>query len=386
MNVNLKDLDLDAMLVAALAKQPRKARGGTGDTAIKAAARESATQLKMETAHAALAARDAELEAEYAARFGRLAELGKLGTAVRKRIAEHERITGYTLPSGVVVKPARGYSKARRADEAALAITAMADLANVKLEQGVLFAQPIHPSDLNPETGRFVRSARYYVNPANGQRGRNLTASGFGIREDDMVAAAVVLCYEDGEKSLAEAPLGWTVGKTVTLPTVGAMYRNLKKAHHLALDRYRQYKRGLVQMAIADIELGGAAQQMIYVDSSEYELGALMAVGELVTPDREALAQAALREAKAAHRLAQARLDAAQAAEGDEVARVMLLMLAAGQTVAEVATKRGISQARVIAEVKALDARASHFYRNPDAHGEQAMSPRWDAVRGVQVA
>lgn len=193
--------DLLAQLTSAVARAPKRrprATRATGELTPEASAvLAEAHKLKLEEAREVLREKDRAEERAYYRRFGRLKSLGQRSTAVKKALAECR-------------------DDARRAR-----LEKLAECINAARE--ALFAQPVIAADL-ADGGRFYRRAVWL----------GLNVGMLGIREDDIVSGAVELCYIKGQ--VAEN------GRGEMMPTLGAMYRNLKLYYHGQLDRFRRNK------------------------------------------------------------------------------------------------------------------------------------------------
>lgn len=337
---NLLDA-LDSELIVALSADTRRRQHAA--PALKAAALQSAA----DQARAALDERDAEEEASYHQRAGRLAQLGKLAKAAKEGYAE--AYAECMAQEGWTKDDAEGDGIVKRF---------AADLANINAERSVLFGQAIDLRfDLDPEGGRFIRSARYH------QYGVGMLA----LDPADIVSEAVELCYRD-ERALTIVTIGWDEGKPreLTVPTVGAMYRNVKKAHRLALNRFRQSKKGLTALYSLDALKDAGVEPGEHFDHYGFEYGDVpvtrdgrgMRVQD-ASASRRALREAAWREAQEdTHDEAtmRERMGWADKSSGvPNVLRVAVKMLAAGATLDATARKLGIRPTSLEATIRQHD-------------------------------
>lgn len=359
---------LDSELVIALSADTRRRQHAA--PAIKAAALQSAA----DQARAALNKRDAEMEASYHQRAGRLTQLGKLAKDAKDRLAIAVAALG--VPpldlTGPDAKPLRGERKEAAKRAWSLLVEqarkdapvgagdaldrARADLANVNAERSVLFGQAIDLRyDLDPEGGRFIRSARYH------QYGVGMLA----LDPADIVSEAIELCYRD-ERALTVITIGWDDGgapRELTVPTIGAMYRNIWKAHRLALNRFRQSKKGLTTLYSLDALKEAGVEPGEHFDHYGFEYGDVpvtrdgrgMRVQD-ASASRRALREAAWREAQEdTHDEATMRERmtwADKSASVPNVLRVAVKMLAAGATLDATARKLGIRPTSLEATIR----------------------------------
>lgn len=337
---------LDSELVDALAASPAKLRKRRHEPegSLLAEARERVEVAKTDAKRAVSEAEDAE----YKRTAGRLAELGKLVSAARIERGKFFRVEGSGKDAKQVLK------RLNEAQTVKLG-TIEQDLANYKLEQSVLFGQPINPTFDLASNGRFIRSLRYH------DRQVGMLNQGY----DDMLSEALELCYRDQSMALVEVTRFTASGNVVMfLPTVGALYRACKRAYGLERNRFRKARQGLTRMYSLDqlAEIGVEASESFDWYGYDYgdSAGLLEAmIANDVAEDYESRTTAAerlLAEREAAQAVMRDRMaSAGLSADVDRPTRVAVKMLAAGDTIANVARKLGISQPTLIANVKAAD-------------------------------
>jgi len=207
-----KQNDLLAQLTQAVARAPkRKPRARRADGALTPEAQAvliAAAEHKAAEARAALDDAAAREERAYYRRFGRLKALGVRATEVKRALAACA-------------------DDARRARLEKLG-------AAIDAARESVFAQPVIWADLQ-DGGRFYRRAVWL----------GLNVGMLGVDEADVVSGAVELCYIKGQTA--------ENGRGEMMPTLGAMYRNLKLYYHAQLDRFRRNKSAGV-VAVHSIE------------------------------------------------------------------------------------------------------------------------------------
>lgn len=193
---------LFAQYAGALAKAPKR-RAGTrrnGEMTAEALAVKEAQRAQREAeARAALDAADRRAEDTYYRRVGRLTVLAKRGREARRLLAQAGPMV--TLRHARLSRLVAALDRARDA----------------------VFALPILPGDLY-QGGRFYRRAVWL--------GLKVGMTAADI--EDIVSIACELSYVKGQTAQDD--------RGRTLPTIGAMYRNLKIAFHAEVERFRRNK------------------------------------------------------------------------------------------------------------------------------------------------
>jgi DNA-binding NarL/FixJ family response regulator len=400
MTINATRIDsLKSRLTVALASDTRRRSAGkTSET--KDRARAMAADIKAQAARDALDANDKAMEDSYRARFGRLnaisaklSELHKIQGAIEVELGL--AVSGEDLPDKYTER------RAELATRRAALVTAMdasehprADewrdanryVIELKREQGKLFGQAIHPAYDLADNSRFMQSARYHG------RSVGMVSADFG----DVVSEAIAYCYMDASADRAAGidPTSTTIvrssrvnGKRVEgdieLPTIGGMYRNIKRAHRDFIAMFRQgIKQGKVaeysleDMAARGIEVGeyAARRGYVMVDPADIVEESMMAVGELVTDERIAFARELAREERERQARSQARTAATESAGITEVDKTLIELLIEGVTIGEIAKEMGVTDAAITSRLLALPVSASGLYafRNTGAAEELA--------------
>lgn len=328
--------ELDALLVAELARDTKRRSAGK-ETAIKREARERAQADKLADAEAK--SRAAELARsdwradQYRESMRRMSELFGLIADAKKRQA--------------------------KADEFTAALLAC-DLENYRLELSVLYSLPIEPRDLT-DNGRFAVSVRKHEREVGMMAADAL----------DVVMEAVRLCYLAGD--VTEVTRFTPAGDVRSdVPTIGGMYRNLKRANHMLIDvSRRMIRNGVVPVYTEDLEGVEPTARMThwgfdYVDPADLPMAVLMAVDD-AEASRAALA-IAKRRAEADKRRAwehmMEREAAAQSLPGS-VDTVILRMIVNGATIDQCADKLGVTRASLTRRLLALDPAGTSLTRVP---------------------
>lgn len=314
-------------------RRPRRTRSGDMTPAAQAVLFVAA-DVKAAEARAALSAKDREEEARYYRRVGRLATLGKRLTAVRRRLEEVEWGS---------MECARLLTYARVLHD----------------QRAAVFNLPIIASDI-ADGGRFYRRAKWL----------GLEVGMLAVDELEVVAGAVELCYVKGQTVANE--------RGELMPTLGAMYRNMKLYYHAQLDRFRRNKSAGV-IAVHSIEAieeafgtdwfeaNSARLENLgygYADPTEYP--AVMVPIDQLPASRAALAQAHSDRQKAARRRSQEAAvrdtlaEGARAPKGYDAAsfnadRMAIRVIINGASIGAVAERCNVSEATIVRRLLALE-------------------------------
>lgn len=324
------------MALAAAPKRMPRARANRELSAEAQAVVIAAADAKLATVKAEHDAREAREEADYYRRTGRLRSLGERATAAKKALAACEGDAERTA----------------RLERYMAAIDAARES---------LFGLPVVWAELQ-EGGRFWRRAKWL----------GLNVGMLAVDESDIVCGAIELCYVKGQT--AENARG------DQMPTLGAMYRNLKLYYHAQLDRFRRNKSAGV-IAVHSIEdlterLGDAwlDREAHRVEALGYgyatpeevaEMGIMRPVQdvaahvdalELADMERQLEKLRAEREAKWRDELAKgAQAPAGHDARMFHADRVAIRMLINGSTIADVANVCNVSPATITGRLLQLE-------------------------------
>lgn len=348
--------ELDALLVDALAKDTKRRSAGK-DTEAKRAARERAAEDKQAEAEALsraaeLAKSDWRADA-YQANMTRMSALFAEGAASRKAL-----------------------SRAEKAGDEFTAALVRQDLENQRIELSVLYALPIAPRDLT-DTGRFASSVRKHEREVGMMAADAL----------DVVMEAVRLCYLDD--STTEVIRFTREGEVrAQVPTIGGMYRNIKRANHMLIDvSRRMIREGVVPVSLDEMTEAGLEPHarmefwgFDYAKPEDLPLGVLMATDDAAA-SRTALA-IAKRRAERAKREAWEHMmsrDAGAQSLPANVDSVILRMLINGATLDQCADKLGVTRASLTRRLLALEPGGSNLTREPE--GSFGPGVEWVGVR-----
>lgn len=335
-------------------RKPRKRRDGEMTAQAQAVAI-AAAEAKAEAARVELDARAAREEREYYRRVGRLSHLGKRRAAIERAMA------------------AEPHMVTRRYAECVRALTA------IGAAQSAVFGLPIIAAELY-EGGRFYRRATWL----------GLKVGMTAADAIDLVAIAVELSYVKGQT--AEDAHGRR------MPTVGAMYRNLRLAFNAEVERFRRNKSaGAVALYSLDAIAENMGEQWFEANASRIEyLGygfdlratdvdalypAAMVPTEMAETSRAALKWAAARREAIARlaRMEQAARDtlAANAATPEgldratfEADRLAIRAIINGATIADIAAFTNNSVATVTERLLELEGRLGATW-----HSTQGSEP-----------
>lgn len=363
--------ELDARLAAALASKPAAARRAAPEIA-EAAKVEAVRQAKDKVRESASDLDVAE-EKEYAARFGEAKKIQGFKTANVKEleailnsapadadIAESwQDLQGAHTGANSTATKVKGLATVRRvkAKEArerfdAARYAALPELDALKADLllqaigacdawlATFYALPILPVDLSAG-GRFMRSIKWH----------DRQVGMLSLDYEDIFSEALLLCYLP-ENAATDTAIGG-------MPTIGAMYRNVKRAHGAAIDRFRHALAGeVVETSLdvltdAGIELGSrwdhygveyvSSEDMpweVLAESDDLPADIMSARGEA---HRRALIEMMSADAEAAE--VKANRVKALRITGDTVETIAIEMIVAGLSITEVAGKLGIQAA-----------------------------------------
>lgn len=325
--------DLDHAIARAPKRRPKRTRSGevtaAGQRVLFIAAEDKAREAKV-----TLDAADRQAERAYYRRVGKLAALGKRYTAARKAL---EGVEWGSVECARLLNYARVINEAR----------------------GRIFDLPIVASDI-ADGGRFYRRAKWL----------GLEVGMLAVDEEDVVAGAVELCYIKGQTAENE--------RGELMPTLGAMYRNLKLYYHGQLDRFRRNKSaGVVAIHSLDALVESMGDQWLednahrldnlgfgYADPTEYP--AVMVPIDQLADSRAALhAASAERNARSKRAQAEAAIrdtlaEGAREPEGYDRAsfdadRKAIRVLINGGTVAMLAEHFSVAEKTITARLLALE-------------------------------
>ena len=341
-------MQFDAAAARAPKRKPRRTKSGDMTPEAQAVIIRAA-ELAQADAREALAAEEREVERTYYRRVARLAHLGQRFKALKARLetvewgsVECARLLAY----GVALQNARA----------------------------AIFALPVMPSDL-ADGGRFYRRAKWL----------GLEVGMEAVDEIDVVAGAVELCYIKGQTATAVHYVrrdGRLRREEVEMPTLGAMYRNLKAFYNGQVDRFRRNKSaGVVavhslealqeNMGDAWLDENAATLQFLgFGYASQADLDALYPA-VMVAPDMLPASRAAT-IGEANRKRAVARLKGLEAAARDTLAegakppagydaasfnadRLAVRVLINGGTLADVAKHANVSEATLAGRLLALE-------------------------------
>lgn len=367
---------LKSELATELAHDVRRIKGGKHDSPLKVQARKRAEELK-EAESKALdvlrSAADNRAESEYAIRVTRLKTLWSLMSANKRAIAachEDGKKTAPILPG--------------KEDECH---ALESDRVNMSNEIGVIYGLPIEAYDLE-QNGRFMRAIRWHITVTQGKAFAGRSVGMLAMDDEDILMRGVELCYLDPE-NLVETirfPHGGEPIKAM-VPSIGQLYRNIKRAHGAEVNRFRKALAGYALETSLDalMEAGVNVEDGSYydhygygyVDTESMPWAELASLAELPVSNRAALAESRKREVRAAEReRAQrdadrvARLSAvtesplpaglsASARKTEKVYRAALKLVAAGMTIKELAGELGVTPATVTRNLEGLTVKAS---------------------------
>jgi hypothetical protein len=328
---------LDAELVAALARDNKRRAAGK-DTATKQAARVAAAEAKQAEAAAELYRRELASsgmgDESYRASMRRMGELQRELSALKKRAAQKQT----PFMSALID----------------------ADIENARLELSVLYGMPILPTDLH-ENGRFAASVRYHGREVGMMAADTL----------DVVMEAARLCYVGGD---VIETVRFVNGerRESNVPTIGGMYRNLKRAQHMLIDVSRRaIRNGVVPMSLDELAEMGIeptarmdAWGFDYVDPADIPLGVLLASDD-ASASRAALAEAKRRAEADKRRAWQEMMEREAAAQSlpANVDSVILRMIVNGATLTQCADKLGVTVGSLSRRLLALEPAGTRWTR-----------------------
>lgn len=356
---------LRAELATELARDATTARKGKKDSPLKERARAMAAEVKSKDAAEELRMAQAEIdereETVYQQRVGRLTELWALRANAQHRRAKYQGKNGQPL-----------------AGKESLHALALADLENYRLEISTIYGMPIEPYDL-AGNGRFMRSIRYHITVTGSgvQQGRKVGM--LAMDDEDILMRGIELCYLEPERLVETVRFAADgTAHKVMLPSIGDLYRKVKKAHYLEISRFREALKGRIAFTSLDELLEAGVEPSTlgegsffdhygygYVDTDELPWQELKAISDLPVSMRAALAESTRREAKArevaesaqrharAVRLATVAASAmplgvsARDKQRERTYRTVLKLVVAGMTLSMVGKELGVSEATV---------------------------------------